>query len=85
MVRDPDRSLGDRLRARGIGPFRDGAFKSALHTEPVAAVLGVALGVTFTICFSRDFCRISFSIRPKDSCGRHAPPASTASPKVSMS
>ena len=51
MVRHADRSLGDRLRALRIGPFREGVFKSALHTERVAAVLGIALGVTFSICF----------------------------------
>jgi hypothetical protein len=48
MVRNVDRRLSKRLR---IGPFRDGAFRSRLHTERVAAVLGIALGVTFSICF----------------------------------
>ncbi len=34
-----------------IGPFRRGAFKSRIHSERVAALLGISLGVTFTICF----------------------------------
>ncbi|HVX42366.1 MAG TPA: molybdopterin-dependent oxidoreductase [Mycobacteriales bacterium] len=33
------------------GPFREGAFTSQLHDERVAARLGLALGVAFTICF----------------------------------
>jgi DMSO/TMAO reductase YedYZ molybdopterin-dependent catalytic subunit len=32
-------------------PFRDGTFSSALRSERVAAVLGIALGVSFSICF----------------------------------
>jgi DMSO/TMAO reductase YedYZ molybdopterin-dependent catalytic subunit len=32
-------------------PFRDGTFTSRLHDERVAAVLGIALGVSFSICF----------------------------------
>jgi hypothetical protein len=51
MVRHADRSLSERLCALRIGPFREGVFKSALHTERVAAILGIALGVTFSICF----------------------------------
>jgi DMSO/TMAO reductase YedYZ molybdopterin-dependent catalytic subunit len=51
MVRHADRSLGDRMRAVRVGPLREGAFKSALHTERVAAILGLALGITFAICF----------------------------------
>lgn len=34
-----------------IGPFRQGAFTSPLHSPRVAAILGISLGVTFTICF----------------------------------
>ncbi len=34
-----------------VGPFRDGAFTSRLHDERSAAVLGVALGVSFLVCF----------------------------------
>ena len=34
-----------------IGPFRPGAFRSRLHDERVASILGVSLGVAFTICF----------------------------------
>ncbi len=32
-------------------PFRPGSFRSALHDERPAAWLGIALGVTFTLCF----------------------------------
>jgi hypothetical protein len=39
-----------RLRLR-IGPFREGAFRSYLHDERVAAILGIALGVAFGLCF----------------------------------
>jgi hypothetical protein len=34
------------------GPFRAGAFRSALHEERIASILGLALGVTFTVCFA---------------------------------
>jgi len=34
-----------------VAPFREGAFRSGLHDEAPAAWLGVALGVTFTVCF----------------------------------
>ena len=34
-----------------VPPFREGAFRSRLHDEAPAAWLGVALGVTFTVCF----------------------------------
>jgi hypothetical protein len=40
--------MNERLR---IGPFREGAFRSGLHSDRVAAILGIALGVTFTVCF----------------------------------
>lgn len=33
------------------GPFRPGAFTSPVHHPRVAAILGIALGTTFTICF----------------------------------
>ena len=33
------------------GPNRDGAASSPLHDERLAAILGIALGVTFTTCF----------------------------------
>jgi len=33
-----------------IGPFREGAFRSSLHDEQVAARLGLWLGVTFSVC-----------------------------------
>lgn len=37
-----------RLR---VGPLREGAFSSPLHDERTAAVLGLALGVAFGLCF----------------------------------
>ena len=33
-----------------IGPSREGAFRSTLHDEQVAARLGLWLGVTFSVC-----------------------------------
>lgn len=41
-------ALAPRLRR---GPLREGAFTSRLHTERAAALLGVALGVSFSVCF----------------------------------
>ncbi|MGH2752337.1 MAG: molybdopterin-dependent oxidoreductase [Actinomycetota bacterium] len=38
----------ERLR---VGPFRERAFTSELHTERTAALLGLALGIAFVICF----------------------------------
>jgi hypothetical protein len=38
----------DRFRR---GPFREGAFTSPLHSQRIASLLGIALGVTFVICF----------------------------------
>ena len=38
----------DRFR---VGPLKEGAFSSRLHSERVAAILGIALGVSFSICF----------------------------------
>lgn len=55
MVRQRDRSVRDRLIPRkGFrrGPFREGAFTSALHTERTAAWLGLALGISFAVCFA---------------------------------
>ena len=34
-----------------VGPFSEGAFRSRLHDERLATVLGVALGVAFVVCF----------------------------------
>ncbi|MDQ3752952.1 MAG: molybdopterin-dependent oxidoreductase [Actinomycetota bacterium] len=47
----PQRPLGgsDRLR---IGPLKAEAFSSPLHSQRLAAILGIALGVTFSICFA---------------------------------
>ena len=39
----------DRLR---VGPFKEDAFTSRLHSRRIAALLGLALGVSFTICFA---------------------------------
>jgi DMSO/TMAO reductase YedYZ molybdopterin-dependent catalytic subunit len=33
------------------GPFRAGAFRSRLHDERIASILGISLGVAFAICF----------------------------------
>jgi len=33
------------------GPLREGAFSSPLHSERIAARLGLLLGIAFTICF----------------------------------
>jgi DMSO/TMAO reductase YedYZ molybdopterin-dependent catalytic subunit len=41
-----------RLRPPAVGPFRDGAFTSPARSEHTAAILGVALGVSFTVCFA---------------------------------
>ena len=35
-----------------VGPFKDGAFRSRLHDERTAAILGISLAVTFTTCFA---------------------------------
>ena len=37
---------------RASGPLRQGAFRSTLHDERVATILGIALGVCFIICFA---------------------------------
>lgn len=39
---------GHRLRR---GPLAPGAFKSRLHSQRIASLLGISLGVTFTVCF----------------------------------
>ncbi len=45
------RRLGS-LRPPAIGPFREGAFTSSARSERTAAILGLALGVTFFTCFA---------------------------------
>lgn len=50
-VRSIDRALL-RLAPPRVGPFRPHAFRSRLHSERNAAWLGIALGVTFTVCFA---------------------------------
>ena len=41
-----------RLRPPALGPFREGAFDSPVHETRTAAWLGVALGITFVVCFA---------------------------------
>ncbi len=41
-----------RLERFRRGPLRAGAFRSPLHDERAAALLGVALGVSFAVCFA---------------------------------
>jgi DMSO/TMAO reductase YedYZ molybdopterin-dependent catalytic subunit len=49
VVRDRHlRGPPERLR---VGPFRQGAFRSRLHDERIAAILGISLGVAFGVCF----------------------------------
>jgi DMSO/TMAO reductase YedYZ molybdopterin-dependent catalytic subunit len=66
MVRRPRRSVAERLRAgrspgelieqelgfARVGPFRAGRFPSRLHDERIAALLGIALGACFLLCFA---------------------------------
>ena len=40
------------LRPPAIGPFRDGAFTSSARSERTAAILGIALGISFFTCFA---------------------------------
>jgi DMSO/TMAO reductase YedYZ molybdopterin-dependent catalytic subunit len=47
-------AVDDRLRRLApprIGPFRADAYRSPLHSQRIAAWLGIALGVAFTVCF----------------------------------
>ncbi len=41
-----------RLRPPDVGPFRRGAFHSPAHSERTAAILGVTLGVCFSVSFA---------------------------------
>ncbi|HEU4481360.1 MAG TPA: molybdopterin-dependent oxidoreductase [Actinomycetota bacterium] len=52
MVREAVRRLTDPPDALRRGPLRQGAFKSKLHDERVASWLGLALGVSFSLCFA---------------------------------
>ena len=45
----------ERLAPPRIGPFREGVFRSPLHSVRVASILGISLGVTFTVCFVTGF------------------------------
>ncbi len=40
-----------RLKPPAIGPFREDVFESPVHETRTAAWLGVALGVSFSVCF----------------------------------
>lgn len=54
MVRAIDQAikgLWDHLTFLRRGPLRAGAFRSPLHSEKTAALLGIGLGVSFGICF----------------------------------
>lgn len=49
------RSIGDvfeEFESLRAGPFDEDAFPSRLHSERVAAILGLALGVCFITCFA---------------------------------
>ena len=46
-----DTGHADDADRRPGGPFGAGAFRSGLHSEWIASWLGVALGVSFTVCF----------------------------------
>ncbi len=45
----------ERVTPPRVGPFREGAFRSPLHSVRVASILGLSLGVTFTVCFLTGF------------------------------
>jgi len=45
----------ERFAPPRVGPFREEAFRSPLHSVRVASILGISLGVTFTICFVTGF------------------------------
>jgi hypothetical protein len=45
----PDRLIPERPPP--VGPYTDGAFRSRLHGERTATLLGIALGTAFTVCF----------------------------------
>ena len=40
------------VRPPAVGPFREGAFTSSARTERTAAILGIALGISFFTCFA---------------------------------
>ena len=54
MVRKVDQALAglwSKLEPLRLGPFRQGAFTSTLHSERTTAYLGLALGASFFVCF----------------------------------
>jgi DMSO/TMAO reductase YedYZ molybdopterin-dependent catalytic subunit len=52
MVRKPKAPLVEPPERLRVGPFREDAFTSRLHSPRIAALLGLALGVSFTMCFA---------------------------------
>jgi hypothetical protein len=50
MVRSPGAAMRSLARPRR-GPLRENAFTSPLHSPRTAALLGIALGIAFTLCF----------------------------------
>lgn len=44
--------LDEELAFARVGPFKEEAFPSSLHSERIAAILGVALGIAFLTCFA---------------------------------
>lgn len=44
--------LDEELSFARVGPFREDAFPSRLHDERIAAILGIALGICFLVCFA---------------------------------
>ena len=52
MERGPSAADGwERFARARRGPLAEGAFPSRLHGERSAALLGIALGIAFTVCF----------------------------------
>jgi len=46
------RGIGDLFDERlRVGPLKEGTFRSPLHDERIASILGIALGVAFAVCF----------------------------------
>ncbi len=70
-------ALFARLERFRVGPFRPGAFPAGLHDERTAAVLGIALGVSFTICFATGL--VSHGVQRGPAWWREAWPADPVS------
>ena len=79
MGRRPRRSVGERLGAgrsigdifeeelafARVGPLKEGAFPSRLHDERTATLLGIALGISFLLCFLTGLVS-RFAVQPLD-------------------